>query len=86
MKHDGISHHPLGVGSYYFKDNFLEYLETLGQPSRPVTKIFDDDRVRALELNTPLRSSVRTLVFIEDQDASWIRSREETTLVFTQSS
>ena len=40
MKHDGISHHPLGAGSYYFKDNFLEYLETLGQPGRPVTKIF----------------------------------------------
>lgn len=40
LKHDRISHHPLGAGSYYFKDNFLEYLETLGQPGRPVTKIF----------------------------------------------
>jgi hypothetical protein len=40
MKHDGIAHDPLGAGSYYFKDNFLEYRETLRQPGRPLTKIF----------------------------------------------
>jgi hypothetical protein len=35
--------------------------------------LLDDNGIRALELNTPLRSFVRTLVFNEDQDASWIQ-------------
>ncbi|EHK96383.1 hypothetical protein M7I_7882 [Glarea lozoyensis 74030] len=40
ISHDGVSHHPLGAGSYYCEDNPIEYLETLTQPDRPAIKIF----------------------------------------------
>jgi hypothetical protein len=39
ISHDGVSHHPLGAGSYYFADDLIEYLETLTQPDRPAIKI-----------------------------------------------
>jgi hypothetical protein len=45
-----------------------------------------DDGVRALELNTPLRSFVRTLVFNKDQDASWIQVKGRDYAGSTQSS
>lgn len=40
ISHDGVSHHPLDAGSYYFEDKLIEYLETLTQPDRPTIKIF----------------------------------------------
>ena len=40
ISHDGVSHHPLGAGSYYFEDNLTEYLESIAQPDRPAIKIF----------------------------------------------
>ena len=40
ISHDGVSHHPLGAGSYYFENNLIEYLETLTQPDRRAIKIF----------------------------------------------
>lgn len=40
IPYDGVSHHTLGAGSYYFENNLIEYLETLTQPDRPAIKIF----------------------------------------------
>lgn len=35
--------------------------------------LLEDDGVKALEVNTPLRSFVRTLIFNKDLDTSWIQ-------------